>query len=119
MFPFDLLLSGHRQSVAIGSYAIDVILSERESNVAILLAPLGEVGDRVAELLSGRSAHDVSFAARSLSQRNANPRKSNLDEPGLLVKRSESLTLSQLITWPDHLSLPRQYGHSGHGSPSG
>jgi hypothetical protein len=33
-----------------------------ESNVAILLAPLGEVGDRVAELLSGCPAHDVRLA---------------------------------------------------------
>jgi hypothetical protein len=33
-----------------------------ESNVAILLAPLGEVSDRVAEFLSGSSAHDVRVA---------------------------------------------------------
>jgi hypothetical protein len=32
------------------------------SNVAILLAPLGEVGDRVAEFLSGGSAHDMRLA---------------------------------------------------------
>ena len=30
-----------------------------ESNVSILLAPLGEVGDRIAKLLPRCSAHDV------------------------------------------------------------
>jgi len=35
---------------------------EVESNVAILLAPLGEVGNRVAELLPGCSTHDVRLA---------------------------------------------------------
>jgi hypothetical protein len=33
-----------------------------ESDVAILFAPLGEVGYRVAEFLSGSSAHDMRFA---------------------------------------------------------
>lgn len=33
-----------------------------ETNVSILLAPLGEVGDRVAEFLSGRPSHDVRLA---------------------------------------------------------
>ena len=59
---------------------------EVETKVAILLAPLGEVGDRVAELLSGGPSHDVRLPVRSLSQRNSNPRKSNLEEPGLLLR---------------------------------
>ncbi len=33
-----------------------------QSNIATLLAPLGEVGDRVAQFLSGSSARDVRFA---------------------------------------------------------
>ena len=46
-----------------------------EPDVAILLAPLGEGGDRVAEFLPGCSAHDVRLAGAVLVPAKLEPEK--------------------------------------------